>query len=74
MDEYCEMTFELSEVEAHRIHIFRRWQASDERRSRQFDDLERPHDAPSVVSFDSLRRIGVSRAQLIMKCRRAHLT
>ena len=68
------ISIDVNAESVHRIHIFRRWQASDERLSRQFDDLERPHDAPSVVSFDGLRRIEVSRAQLIMECRRAHLT
>jgi hypothetical protein len=68
------VSIDVNAESVHRIDIFRRWQASDERLSRQFDDLEGPHDAPSVVSFDGLRRIEVSRAQFIMKCRRAHLT
>lgn len=57
----------------HRIHIFRRWQARDERLTRQFDDLEGPHNPPPVVSFDGLRRIRVPRAQLIMESRRTYV-
>lgn len=68
------VSVDVNAESVHRIHVFRRWQASDERLTRQLDDLECPHDAPSVVSFDGLRRIGVSRAQLIMKCGRSYLT
>ena len=58
----------------HRINIFRHRQVSDERLSRQFDDLEGPHDPPSIVPFDGLRRIRVYGVKLIVKCRSAYFT
>ena len=66
-------SIDVNAESVHQIHIFRRWQARHERLSRQFDDLQGPHNPPPVVSFDRLRRIRVHRAQLIMKSRRAYL-
>jgi hypothetical protein len=67
------VSIDVNAESVHWIFIFWRWQARHERLSRQLDDLEGPHNSPPVVSFDGLRRIGVSRAQLVVKCRRANL-
>ena len=67
------VSIDVNAESVHRIHIIRSWQARDERLTRQFDDLEGPHNPPPVVSFDGLRRTGVFRTQLIVKCRRSYL-